>query len=381
MVDIIIIGGGIGGLTAAIALQRRGIMAHVFEAAPELRAVGAGIQMPSNAMQVLSRLGVADAVRQAGAALDHGEICDYERGVLQSVDLRTVERRYGFATIAIHRARLQSILASALAEGTLHLGKASRQIEQDERGVRVQFADGSQVAAPIVVAADGVRSIVRRQLFPTVELRYSGQSSYRAVVRYTVPPELAHAGQEIWGAGCRFGFCSIGSGEVYWYATFDTPAGVADLPGQARPRLQELFAQFPAPIPALIAATEEAQLTRTDMFDFRPIPVWHQGRVVLLGDAAHATTPNLGQGGAQAIEDAYVLAESLARQAQPELAFSEYERVRRAKAAMVVNRSWQLGKLAHLRSPLLRGVRNLLLRGTPASVGARQFDALFALNY
>jgi 2-polyprenyl-6-methoxyphenol hydroxylase-like FAD-dependent oxidoreductase len=381
MIDVIIIGGGIGGLTAAIALQRRGIAAHVFEAAAELRAVGAGIQMPSNAMQVLSRLGVAEAVQQAGAALEHGQICDYESGVLQSVDLRVVEQRYGFATIAIHRARLQAILVAALAEGTLHLGKACREVEQDEHGVHVRFADGSDTTGRALVAADGVRSVVRRQLFPDVDLRYSGQSSYRAVARYALPPELERAGQEIWGQGCRFGFCSVGGGEVYWYATFDTPAGVQDAPGQAMSRLKQLFAGFPTPVPALIEATESAQLTRTDMYDFRPISAWHQGRVALLGDAAHATTPNLGQGGAQAIEDAYVLAESLARHAEPQAAFAAYERVRRAKAAMVVNRSWQLGKLAHLRHPLLRGVRNLLLRGTPASVGQKQFDALFALNY
>jgi 2-polyprenyl-6-methoxyphenol hydroxylase-like FAD-dependent oxidoreductase len=379
--DVIIIGGGIGGLCAAIALQRRGIAAHVFEAAPELRAAGAGIQMPPNAMHVLDRLGVAAAVRQAGAVLDRGDICDYQHGLLQSLDLRAVEQRYGFATVAVHRARLHAALSAGVAEGTLHLGKQCRQVEQDDRQVRVRFADGGEAAAPILLAADGVRSVVRRQFFPAVELRYSGQSSYRAVVQYALPPELGRVGQEIWGAGCRFGFAPIGGDQVYWFATFDAPPGLEVAPGPARPRLEQLFASFPAPIPALIAAAEEAQLLRTDIYDFRPMPVWHSGRVALLGDAAHATTPNLGQGGAQAIEDGYVLAESLARHAEPAAAFAAYEGLRKAKATMVVNRSWQLGKLAHMKNPLGRAARNLLMRITPESVSWRQFDALFALNY
>src|SRR6476659_9003646 len=118
---VIIIGGGIGGLTAAIGLQQRGIAAHVYEAAPELRTVGAGIWMPVNALQVLERLGVTQAVRRAGALLDRAELLEYQRGVWQTVDLRAIERRDGFATIAIHRARLHDALLAQLAEGTLHL--------------------------------------------------------------------------------------------------------------------------------------------------------------------------------------------------------------------------------------------------------------------
>jgi 2-polyprenyl-6-methoxyphenol hydroxylase-like FAD-dependent oxidoreductase len=337
--------------------------------------------MPVNALQVLERLGVAQAVRRAGAMLERAELLDYQSGVLQTVDLRAVEQRYGFSTIAIHRARLHDALVAELAKGTLHLGKACRQIEQDAQAARVQFADGSAAHGSMVLAADGVRSAVRRQLFPEAQLRYSGQSSYRAVVRATLPPDLENGGQEIWGRGCRFGFSSIGGGDVYWYATLDSPPGVMESTDQAKAQLQELFAPFPTPVSKLIAAADAQQLIRTDMYDLRPIPIWHRGRVALLGDAAHATTPNLGQGGAQAIEDAWVLAESLARYAEPADAFAAYQRVRQAKATMVVNRSWQMGKLAHLKNPLGRALRNALMRGAPPSVGQKQFDALYTLNY
>ncbi|MDQ2998040.1 MAG: FAD-dependent monooxygenase [Chloroflexota bacterium] len=381
MNDAIIIGGGIGGLTAAIALQRRGIAAHVYEAAPELHTVGAGIWVPVNALQVLERLGVAHALRHAGAMLERAELLDYRGDVLQTVDLRAIEQRYGFATIAIHRARLHQALVAQLAEGTLHLGKACRQIDQDAQAARVQFADGSTAQGNVILAADGVRSVVRRQLFPEAQLRYSGQSSYRAIVRAPLPPELEKGGQEIWGRGCRFGFSSINGGDVYWYATLDSPPGVKESAEQAKAQLQQLFAPFPAPVSALIAAAEAQQLIRTDMYDLRPMLAWHHGRVALLGDAAHATTPNLGQGGAQAIEDAWVLAESLAHHAAPADAFAAYQRVRQTKATMIVNRSWQVGKLAHLKNPLGRALRNALMRGVPSSVGQKQSDALYTLNY
>jgi 2-polyprenyl-6-methoxyphenol hydroxylase-like FAD-dependent oxidoreductase len=381
MNDAIIIGGGIGGLTAAIALQRRGIAAHVYEAAPELRTVGAGIWVPVNALQVLERLGVVQALRCAGAMLERAELLDYRRGVLQTVDLRTIEQRYGFATIAIHRARLHEALVAELAKGTLHLGKVCHQIEQDAQVAQVQFADGSAAQGSVVLAADGIRSAIRRQLFPEAQLRYSGQSSYRAVVRARLPPDLENGGQEIWGRGCRFGFSSIGGDDVYWYATLDSPPGVTESTDQAKAQLQELFAPFPAPVSNLIAAADAWQLIRTEIYDLRPMPTWHQGRVALLGDAAHATTPNLGQGGAQAIEDAWVLAESLAHNAAPADAFVAYQRVRQAKATMIVNRSWQMGKLAHLKNPLGRALRNALMRGAPPSIGQKQFDALYTLNY
>jgi 2-polyprenyl-6-methoxyphenol hydroxylase-like FAD-dependent oxidoreductase len=381
MDDVIIIGGGIGGLTAAIALQRHGVAAHVYEAAPELRTVGAGIWVPVNALEVLDRLGVAQAVQRAGALLERAELLDYRRGVLQTIDLRAIAQRYGFSTVAIHRARLHEALTAELAHGTLHLGKACQQIEQDSQAVRVQFADGSTAQGSLVVAADGVRSAVRRQLFPSAQLRYSGQSSYRAVVRAALPRELEKGGQEIWGRGCRFGFSSIGGGNVYWYATLDSPPGVKESIQQAKAQLQELFAPFPAPVQDLIAATKAELLIRTDIYDLRPLPAWYHGRVALLGDAAHATTPNLGQGGAQAIEDAWVLAESLARYPEPEQAFAAYQLLRQGKATMVVNRSWQMGKLAHLKNPLGRALRNTLMRAAPTSVGQKQFDALYTLNY
>ena len=379
-VDVAIVGGGIGGLAAGVAMARRGIEAHVFEAAAELREAGAGITMQTNAMQVLNRLGLAGAVAAAGARVERGEVRDCTGGRLQAVELGEAEARFGFGTVGIHRARLQRVLADALPPGRLHLGRACVGVEHED-GARVRFGDGGEVRARVVVGADGLRSAVRGALFPEVRLRYSGQTSYRAVVARRPPPELAGASWEVWGPGCRFGFLAIAADETYWFATEEAAPDGRDAPGEARARLARLFADFPHPIPDLIDAAGEGDLVRTDIHDVPPIPSWHRGRVVLLGDAAHATTPNLGQGGAQAIEDAYVLADQLAVQTDPIAAFAGYERLRMAKARQVVNRSWQFGRIVHLRHPLARGLRNLLIRATPAAVARRQMDALYALNY
>ncbi|HYH79222.1 MAG TPA: FAD-dependent monooxygenase [Longimicrobium sp.] len=379
--DVVIVGGGIGGLTAAIALRQRGFAPRVYEAAPELREVGAGIWVPPNAMQVLARLGLADAVSRVGSPIRAAELRDARAGVLQRADLSFAEREFGHATVAIHRGRFQRVLAEHAGADIIRTGAQCTAVEQRGERVVIRFADGGETEADVVIGADGLRSAVRESIFPGVPLRYSGQTSYRATLDHALPPELDGVGWEVWSAGARFGLSAIGHGEVYWYATMDAPAGGGDPAGTLRGRLQALAAPFPAPIPALVAATDESRITRTDLSDFAPIERWHRGRVALLGDAAHATTPNLGQGGAQAVEDAWVLADRLAASATPEAAFAEYERIRMPRARMVVNTSWRFGKIVHLSNPLARGARNLLLRLTPESVGRRQSAALYRIDY
>ncbi len=376
MSGVAIVGGGIGGLTAAVALQQRGIEAHVYEGAEALAAVGAGIWMPPNAMQVFERLGLADAIAGLGKPILRPEIHDAATGVLQVVDL--TGRRW--TTVAIHRARLQEVLASAVAPGTLHLGHPCRALRRGPEQAALVFADGSERRAEVVVGADGLRSVIRGTLFPRVPLRYSGQTSYRAVVPLRLPAELAGSGREIWGPGRRFGFSAIDDAEVYWYATLNAPAGEQDDPATVQARLQAAFAGFPALVRELLAVAGSAIL-RTDLHDFRPIRRWHDGHVVLLGDAAHATTPNLGQGAAQAVEDAWVLADQLASHRDPARAFAGYQRIRMPKARKIATLSWRLGRLAHLSNTTARRLRNTVLRAVPAALARRQMEALFELNY
>jgi 2-polyprenyl-6-methoxyphenol hydroxylase-like FAD-dependent oxidoreductase len=380
MADVVIVGGGIGGLAAAIALRQRGFAPRLYEAAPELREVGAGIWVSPNAMQVLARLGLAEVITREGAPIRAVELRDARAGLLSRADLAYVEREFGHPTVAIHRGALQRVLAEHAGDA-VRTGARCTGVEARGERVVVRFEDGGETEADVVIGADGVHSAVRESIFPGVKMRYSGQAAYRATLEYTLPPGFDGVGWEVWSAGARFGLSSIRPGEVYWYAAFDAPEGGVDAPGTLRGSLQALAAPFPAPIPALVAATDEARVTRTDLGDFEPIGRWHRGRVALLGDAAHATTPNLGQGGAQAIEDAWVVADRLAAHDTPQAAFADYERIRMPKARMVVNTSWRFGKMAHLSNPLARGARNLLMRLAPQSLARRQTDSLYRLNY
>jgi 2-polyprenyl-6-methoxyphenol hydroxylase-like FAD-dependent oxidoreductase len=381
MHEVHVIGGGIGGLAVAIALGQRGIRAQVHEATPELRPVGAGIVMPPNALTVLHRLGLADRVRNAGRELQRAEIHDASAGRLQAMDVRDAERRYGYGMIGIHRARLHSILADALPSTDLLLDRTCVGIEVRSDRAVAEFRDGSRVEATILIGADGLRSAVRHSLFPGVAPRYSGQTSFRGIVRRHDGELDAGTVREIWGPGNRFGYVPIGEGEVYWFATYDASAGEGDGPQGMPSRLAERFAAYPAPVPELIAGTALDAITRTDMYDLPSLPRWYSGRAVLLGDAAHATTPNLGQGGAQAIEDAFVLANRLATDLDPIAAFEAFQRARQPKTDLIVSRSFQLGRIAHLSNPVGRRLRNLILRATPESVARRQTEVLFRVDY
>ena len=196
-----------------------------------------------------------------------------------------------------------------------------------------------------------------------------------------LPSALSNTCWEVWGGHCRFGFSSIGHGEVYWFAPVNALAGGTVQTSELAAKLADWYADFPSPIPEIIAASSISDVIRTDLFDFPPIPRWHEGRVVLIGDAAHAMTPNLGQGGAQAIEDALVLAEELSKTDSVAQALGRFERIRMPKVKWVANTAWRLGRLAHMQNPLARTLRDLVLRWTPERVNRKQLDRLYRLDH
>ena len=189
MTKALIIGGGIGGLTAAVALRQRGLDVEIYEAAPELRPVGKGIWVPTNAMQVLASLGLDEPVRRAGWELERIQLRDFADGLLQDYDLGPVRKEFGHTTVSIHRAALVETFAAALPAGSLRLGRRCTAILPDDGGVTVRFADGDEARGDVLIGADGVHSVVREAIFPGVPLRYSGVTCYRGVA------EIAHAGR------------------------------------------------------------------------------------------------------------------------------------------------------------------------------------------
>ena len=363
---IAIAGAGIGGLTLGCALAKHGIPFLIFERAAALLPAGAGITLAKNALSALAHIELDEAVRAAGQELKLVALRNRKGRTL-------VEARFGGAAsgafLAMTRARLQEILFAHLDPRCVRLGCEVVGYERTPDGIRLRAQDGRAIDATILVGADGLNSTVRRAMRGEEPLRYAGYTSWRALVS-ELPLADVHRSSETWGPGKRFGIVPLGGRQVYWFAVADAAASGRDDP-DPRPALSALFAGWHDPVPRLISSTPAHHVLRTDIFDRAPIERWADHRVVLLGDAAHPMTPNLGQGGCQAIEDAVVLADALGSSPDPGEALLRYQSRRLRRANRFVVRSRQLGRLAHLRSAPLRWLRDQALRAVPRGLATR----------
>ncbi|WP_167856799.1 FAD-dependent oxidoreductase [Hymenobacter aquaticus] len=375
----LIIGGGIAGLTTALALQRRGLAVTVCESAPEIKPLGAGIWMAPNAMQVFHRLGIADKINAGGVPLRNIQVVDARMQPIMRTDQERVRQRFGYTTTAIRRARLQETLLAELAPGTVLLAKTLASFTQHEQGVTVHFTDGSVLQAGYLVAADGIHSAVRGVLFPGARFASTGHIVWRGISPVRLRPEFQQSIMEAWAHGVRFGFSEIADGVVDWFVGEYAP-GVTSYPQGLKNHLLDLFRDFAYPITTILEAADEARIIRNEITDFDPIPSWSQGKVCLIGDAAHASTPYMGQGGCQAVEDAFALAQCLEQEATVEQAFAAMQRLRRAKALHIVRTSRLMGKVGYLQHAPA-ALRNFIIRTTPSFIIEQQFRRVYQLNF
>lgn len=360
---VIVIGGGIGGLTAAIALQRRNIEVEVFERSPELREVGAGISLWPNAMKALRKLGLGAALDPLSHANSESFLRTSTGAILSRTPAGAWEQRFGSGMVVFHRADLLNALAQAVGPSALHLNHACEGFNSDpDGGVTARFTNGSTVRGDALIGADGLHSAVRAALGHRTPPRYSGYTAWRGIPTF---PHAKLMPGETWGSGKRFGIVPVQGGRVYWYATANVPeSGSATLPQSPL----DLFRGWHEPVEALIRATPESAILRNPIYDRDPIPDWGKGRVTLLGDAAHPMTPNLGQGACQAIEDALELAATLAKpNPSVEQALRAYESRRMNRTKTIVLTSRRIGNLGQIESAPLCFLRNLALRLTPVS--------------
>jgi 2-polyprenyl-6-methoxyphenol hydroxylase-like FAD-dependent oxidoreductase len=325
---VLIVGGGIGGLSLARELGLRAIHADVLERAAQLNPVGAGIIMNPNAMRVLERNGLADAVRRDSWPYLMRETRDRRGRLLATRDYRPLYESGKLSEGAlVHRAHLLDVLYRSLPAGTVRFGAA--------------VGDVRAIEADLVVGADGIHSQVRRELFGETALRYMGYRSHRLIMQNVAEVRCF---TEYLGQGQRIGLVPISESKLYVWTTFNSPR-----PSNPRPDLPRLFAQFTderlqrlfsaLPDPEAIITTEIEELWSDDW-----VRLSAHGAAVLLGDAAHAMTPNIGQGAGMAMEDAAVLAEELASGAEIEHALGNYARRRKPRVETVVRISREVGK-------------------------------------
>ncbi len=376
----IIVGAGIGGLSTAIALRKRHIDVKIYEAANRLSPVGAGILVPPNAMIILDRYGLAENIRDAGVSISSLSVCDLKGRKISETPASFSKDGSVYQTVAIRRAVLQNILLESLPLDAVITGKKCTQARNISDGAEVFFEDGTSVSGEFLVGADGLHSKVRESIFPGEELRYSGQVCWRGISDIKLTSKWMAGLTEVWGAGIRFGFVPVGASHVYWYATKSEEAGGAD-ENSIKESLLEIYSEFPEIVSEIISQTDSSSILRDDINDLSPMKSWFSKSTVLIGDAAHASTPNLGQGGAQAIEDSWVLAQKLEKCDFVENAFEEFQALRFSKVQKVVNISWQIGRVTNLRNKSVCNIRDTLFRYVPDFMAKQQSKMLYEVPY
>ncbi|WP_307822020.1 FAD-dependent monooxygenase [Streptomyces coffeae] len=371
----IVIGAGIGGLTCAIALRRVGIEVAVYERATELRAAGSGLSVMSNAVTALATLGIDLGLDKRGQVVESFTILDHRGRNIRDLPFKEVCEQVGAPSVCLSRSDLQEALLDAAGDCSLHLGAAATGFETDDTGVIVRFEDGSSAHGDILIGADGFHSAVRGRLVGPEASEDSGYVCWLGIVPFRHPGLAPGSVRHYWGSGQRFGLIDIGHGRFYWWGTKNMPAARSHAWDGTKDEIAQVYADWADEVRAVIDATPPEDILAVPSRDRTFLERWGDGPVTLLGDAAHPMLTTLGQGSAMAIEDAVVLAHTLAEPGARDdlpLALRTYEDRRRDRTRAMVAASRSMSDLEQADTPAQRQVRDDYFRLTPRQELARR---------
>ena len=365
---VAIVGAGIGGLAAAVALRRVGIESLVIERVASIREVGAGLSIWSNAVNALRELGAETTVMASASVVERSLTQTPAGRLIAENELGAISRVAGAPCICIHRATLQKILLESLPPDSVRTGVRCSGFD-DSTAI---LESGERIKADVLVGADGISSVIRDELHGAATPRYAGYTCWRGIC-HDNGLLAERSALLVIGSGSQFGVWPCGAGQLYWFLTRNAPRGTT----QTKADALRLCCNWAPPVPEIVAWTPDDAVLQNDIVDRPPLRWWGRDHVTLLGDAAHASTPNLGQGACQALEDAVVLAHCLSEMQSVEAALRKYERMRIPRTTAIVRNSWQTGKALQLDSPAIELFRNWFM-GTwlGTLLGMRTFESL-----
>lgn len=373
--NILIIGAGIAGLT----LQR--LLGHehntlLIEKAAGLGTSGTGIMLGINGIEILERMGLKDELVEQARLLSAFRISTHDDQTISQFTPGKTSIAKGLQTYAIHRSSLHEILA-ANQQDKIQFDTVVDSFEQNHHGVDVQFSHGGKSRFDLVIAADGIYSNTRQQLFPDLSLRYSGYTCWRCILPGDDQNDSA---VEMWGKGLRLGIVPLAHRQSYVFLVMNAKAGNEKLSGFSATRMRHLYADFGGDAVSVLSRLDEAStVVHNDLFDL-PSPCFGSKRIILIGDAAHAATPNLGQGAGMAIEDAWRLAEIIGNSDELDNVLQQFTTSRHRRVKKIVDMSYSLGRIAQWESSIATAVRNSIMRMIPDSINNQQMEKLL-LSY
>lgn len=361
---VMIIGGGIGGLTAANALKSSDVDTVVYERAKDVRHIqtGGGLHLWSNAMKAMARIGLADQVRAVGAPLLRQQFFTWRGRMLGDWPVEQLGQEMGAPSVILHRADLHRVLMAGLPEGIVQFGRKATGFEQDTTGVTAHFADGTQERGDVLIGADGLQSTIRGEILGAAPPRYAGFNIWQGMTDFQDPSFPEGVLRLLLGPGSGFFFHHVGPNRLFWVATQGMPENGSNGQTDAKTLLLDRHKGWMAPTEAIIQATETSEIRHAPMYDRKPAKQWGTGRVTLLGDAAHAMTFNAGQGACQGIEDGVVLAECVRDSADLVSALRAYEARRIPRTTSLVNQSHFFGRLSSFGNPVFCAARDEVMK-------------------
>ncbi|MBR7735887.1 FAD-dependent urate hydroxylase HpxO [Acinetobacter nosocomialis] len=350
--NVVIIGAGMGGLTTGIALKKFGHQVRIFEQTEKILPVGAAISLWSNGVKCLNYLGLTEKIAKLGGQMDDLAYVDGLTGdVMTQFSLRPLIEEVGQRPYPVARADLQNMLMDEFGRDQIYLGKKMVNLEDKADYVEVHFADGSSTQADLLIGADGTHSMTRAYVLgQQVQRRYAGYVNWNGLVE--ISEDLAPAQQ--WttyvGEGKRASLMPVADGRFYFFLDVPLPVGLENNRDEYKKLLKLYFADWCQPVQQLIERLDPQKTNRVEIHDIEPFTQFYKGRVVILGDAAHSTTPDIGQGGCQAMEDAIYLARSLQINTLGlEDALRRYQNKRNERANELVLRARKRCDVTHMK--------------------------------